>query len=130
MSIWYAVQENNEDACDYGSHDMHEAVQMLAEQGSYSGMIAVFDDVDNFCLAEIEYKELFGYDMLESSVYDKDTDEISLIFTSGLVARGKAPEESFKDEHYFDDLQTVADFVANSKIDLENDACEWENLWR
>lgn len=128
--IWYAVQESREDAWDDGSHDLHEAVQMLAEQGSYSGLIAVIDEDDNYCIDEIEYKQLFGWDLLESSVYDKDTDEITLIFSSGLMARGKAPEESFEDEHYFESLQTVADFAASSTIELSSEDCEWENLWR
>ena len=128
MSIWYAVQENREDAWDNGSHDMHEAVQMLAEQRS--GLIAVIDEDDNYCIDEIEYGKLFGYDMLESSDYDKDTDEIALIFSNGLVARGKAPEESFEDERYFDDTQTVADFVASSTIELLDEDRDWESLWR
>lgn len=129
MSIWYAVQENREDAWDNGSHDMHEAVQMLAEQGSYSGLIAVIDEDDNFCIDEIEYGKLFGWDLLESSEYDKDMNEIALIFSSGLVARGKAPEESFEDEHYFDNDETVTDFLSNSTIELP-DGCSWEELCR
>lgn len=128
MTIWYAVQNKSEDAWDNGSHDLHEAMQMLAEQGS--GVIAVIDDDDNFCINEIEYGKLLGWDLLESSEYDKDTDEISLILSSGLVARGKAPEETFEDEHYFDDAQAVAEFVAGSKIELQDDASDWENLWR
>lgn len=125
MTVWYAVQGNREDAWDSGSHDLHEAVQMLAEQGS--GLIAVVDEDQNFCLDEIEYKDLFGD--LESSVYDKDMDEITLIFTSGLMARGKAPEESFEDERYFDDDETVADFLSSSTIELP-DGCSWEELCR
>lgn len=127
MTIWYAVQEKSEDAWDNGSLDLHEAVQMLAEQGS--GLIAIIDDDDNFCLDAIEYKDLFGEDNLESSVYDKDMDEITLVFFSGLMARGKAPEESFKDERYFDDDETVADFVASSTVELP-DGCSWEELCR
>lgn len=126
MTVWYAVQESREDAWDNGSHDMQEAVQMLAEQGS--GLIAVIDEDQDFCLDAIEYKDLFGEDNLESSVYDKDMDEITLIFFSGLMARGKAPEESFKDERYFDD-ETVADFVASSIVELP-DGCSWEELCR
>lgn len=127
MTVWYAVQESREDAWDNGSHDLHEAVQTLAEQGS--GLIAVIDEDQNFCLSEIEYKDLFGEDNLESSVYDKDMDEITLIFFSGLMARGKAPEESFEDEHYFDDDRAVAYFVASSTIELP-DGCNWEELCR
>lgn len=127
MTIWSAVQEKGEDAWDNGSHDLREAVQMLAEQGS--GLIAIIDDDDNFCLDEIEYKDLFGEDNLESSVYDKDMDEITLVFFSGLMARGKAPEESFEDEHYFDDDRAVAYFVASSTIELP-DGCSWEELCR
>lgn len=127
MAVWYAVQEKSEDAWDNGSHDLHEAVQMLAEQGS--GLIAIIDDDDNFCLNEVEYKDLFGEDNLESSVYDKDMDEITLIFFSGLMARGKAPEESFENERYFDDNETIADFVASSTIELP-DGCSWEELCR
>lgn len=127
MTVWYAVQGNREDAWDNGSHDMQEAVQMLAEQGS--GLIAVIDDDDNFCLDAIKYKDLFGEDNLESSVYDKDMDEITLGFFSGLMARGKAPEDSFEDEHYFDDDEAVADFVASSTIELP-DGCSWEELCR
>lgn len=125
MKVWYAVQESREDAWDNGSHDMQEAVQMLAEQGS--GLIAVIDEDQDFCLNEIEYEELFGD--LESSVYDKDMDEITLVFSSGLMARGKAPEESFEDEHYFDDDRAVAYFVASSTIELP-DGCSWEELCR
>lgn len=127
MKIWYAVQEKGEDAWDNGSLDMQEAVQMLAEQGS--GMIAIIDDDDNFCLDVIEYKDLLGEDNLESSVYDKDMDEITLTFFSGLMARGKAPEESFENERYFYDDETVADFVASSTIELP-DGCSWEKLCR
>lgn len=125
MSIWYAVQGNREDAWDNGSHDFHEAVQMLAEQRS--GLIAVVDENQDFCLDEIEYKDLFGD--LESSVYDTDMDEITLIFFSGLMARGKAPEESFEDEHYFDNDEAVADFLSNSTIEIP-DGCSWEELCR
>lgn len=57
MTIWYAVQKKSEDAWDNGSHDLREAVQMLAKQKS--GLIAVVDEDDNFCLDEIEYKTLF-----------------------------------------------------------------------
>lgn len=127
MTVWYAVQEKSEDAWDNGSLDIHEAVQMLAEQGS--GVIAIIDDDDNFCLDAIEYKDLFGEDNLESSVYDKDMDEITLVFFSGLMARGKAPEESFENERYFYDDETVADFVASSTIELP-DGYSWVELCR
>lgn len=125
MTVWYAVQESREDAWDNGSHDFYEAVQMLAEQRS--GLIAVVDEDQDFCLDEIEYKDLFGD--LESSVYDTDMDEITLIFFSGLMARGKAPEESFEDEHYFDNDEAVADFISGSTIELP-DGCSWEELCR
>lgn len=127
MTVWYAVQKKSVDAWDNGSHDLHEAVQMLAEQGS--GLISIIDEDDSFCINVIEYEELFGEDNLESSVYDKDMDEITLTFFSGLMARGKAPEESFEDEHYFDDDRAVAYFVSSSTIELP-DGCSWEELCR
>lgn len=57
MTVWYAVQGSREDAWDNGSHDMIEAVQMLAEQGS--GLIAVINEDTNYCIDEIEYKDIF-----------------------------------------------------------------------
>lgn len=127
MTIWYAVQESREDAWDNGSHDLHEAVQMLAEQGS--GLIAVIDEDQEFCLDEIDFEKLFGEGNLESSIYDKDMYEITLVFYNGLMARGAAPEESFEDERYFDDDRAVAYFVARSTIELP-DGCSWEELCR
>lgn len=127
MTVWYAVQGNREDAWDNGSHDLHEAVQMLAEQGS--GLIAVVDEDQDFCLNEIDYEKLFGEGNLESSVYDKDMDEITLVFYNGLMARGKAPEESFEYERYFDNDETIADFMSSSTVELP-DGCSWEELCR
>ena len=54
--IWYAVQKTREDAWDYGSHDKDEAIKMLKEQGS--GLIAVIDEEDSFCLEEILFEDL------------------------------------------------------------------------
>ena len=127
MAVWYAVQGNREDAWDNGSHDFHEAVQMLAEQGS--GLIAIIDEDQDFCLDEIDFEKLFGEGNLESSAYDKDMDEITLTFFNGLMARGKAPEESFEDERYFDDDETIADFMSSSIVELP-DGCSWEELCR
>ena len=58
MKKWYAVQENSEDAWDYGSESYSEAVQMLKDQGH--GLIAVIevDEYDTLCVDEIEYEEL------------------------------------------------------------------------
>ena len=63
---WYAVQETPEDACDYGSFDKEEAIDMLQEQGK--GLIAVIAgcwDVngksldDTYCVDEWCFDDLF-----------------------------------------------------------------------
>lgn len=56
MEKWYAVQSDRTDAWDKGSHDYEEAVNMLKEQGH--GLIAVIDEDTDYCLEEIEYKEV------------------------------------------------------------------------
>ena len=55
-NIWYAVQEDSEDAWDYGSHNFDEAKLMLKDQGC--GLIAVIENGD-FCKDEIRYEDLF-----------------------------------------------------------------------
>ena len=55
--IWYAVQKTSADAWDFGSYDFEEAKQMLKEQGS--GLIAVIDEEDSFCLQEFRYEDFF-----------------------------------------------------------------------
>ena len=58
MKKWYAVQETTDDDWGWGSHYYDEAVRMLKEQGH--GLIAVIeeDELDNFCVEEIEYEEI------------------------------------------------------------------------
>lgn len=53
-NMWYAIQEDREDAWDYGTHDKDEAIDMLKEQGF--GLIAVIDG--DVCVDEIEYEDL------------------------------------------------------------------------
>lgn len=53
-NIWYAVQEDSEDAWDYGSHNFDEAKLMLKDQGC--GLIAVIKN--DFCVKEIRYEDL------------------------------------------------------------------------
>lgn len=53
-NIWYAVQESNEDAWDYGSHNFDEAKLMLADQGY--GLIAVIEN--DCCVKEIRFEDL------------------------------------------------------------------------
>jgi len=52
---WYAVQKDNTDPWDYGSHNYDEAIKMLKQQGE--GLIAVIND--DFCEEEIKYDDLF-----------------------------------------------------------------------
>lgn len=56
MKKWYAVQETTDDGWDWGSYDYDEAVKMLKKQGH--GLIAVIEEneLDNFCVEEIEYE--------------------------------------------------------------------------
>lgn len=54
IMLWFAVQEKNTDAWDYGSSDYDTACEMLKEQGC--GLIAV---IENYCcIAEYPYSEL------------------------------------------------------------------------
>lgn len=55
--VWFAVQRESSDAWDNGSYDFEEAKQMLKEQGS--GLIAVIDEEDSFCLQEFRYEDFF-----------------------------------------------------------------------
>lgn len=54
--VWYAVQRESSDAWDNGSCDFEEAKRMLKEQGS--GLIAVIDEEDSFCLEEIRFEDI------------------------------------------------------------------------
>ena len=54
--VWYAVQNEPEDAWDYGSYSYHEALEMLKNQGH--GLIAAIDTQTNFCLDQIFYDSL------------------------------------------------------------------------
>ena len=56
--IWFAVTSDNYDSWDNGSFDLNETMKMLREQGS--GSIAVIDESDNFCLAEIHIENMKG----------------------------------------------------------------------
>ena len=58
MKKWYAVQETPNDGWDWGSYDYDEVVKMLKKQGY--GLIAVIeeDELENFCVEEIEYEEI------------------------------------------------------------------------
>lgn len=53
-NIWYAVQEDSEDAWDYGTHNLDEAKLMLEDQGC--GLIAVIEN--DCCVKEIRYEDL------------------------------------------------------------------------
>lgn len=53
---WYAVQKDRTDEWDNGSHDYHEAVEMLEAQGC--GLIAVIDENSGLCVEEIEYEDI------------------------------------------------------------------------
>ena len=44
------------DQWDNGSHDYHEAVEMLEAQGC--GLIAVIDENSGLCVEEIEYEDI------------------------------------------------------------------------
>ncbi len=48
---WYAVQENEEDALDYGSYDYNEALEMAQEIANENGeaFIAYIDEEYDFC---------------------------------------------------------------------------------
>lgn len=53
---WYAVQKDRMDQWDNGSHDYHEAVEMLEAQGC--GLIAIIDEDTGCCVEEIEYEDV------------------------------------------------------------------------
>ena len=57
--LWFAVQEKNTDAWDYGSSDYAKACEMLKEQGC--GLIAVIEN--DCCIAEYPYSEIVLSDM-------------------------------------------------------------------
>ena len=54
--IWYALQEEQADPWDHGTHDKDEALAMLKAQGK--GLIAVIDEEANVCIDEIWFKDI------------------------------------------------------------------------
>lgn len=64
-NIFFAVQESNEEAWDYGSESLVKAVKMLKEQGN--GLITVVEADDSFALDEmtLEYLEDLTNEELE-----------------------------------------------------------------
>lgn len=77
--MWFAVQEKNTDAWDYGSSDYDTACEMLKEQGC--GLIAVIEN--DCCIAEYPYSELvcgMTREELEKAVLDIVLYDMEIVF--------------------------------------------------
>lgn len=60
MARWYAVQGNMDNDWGYGSYDLEEAKQMLADLCEDYGKIAVIEEGDDpVCVEELTYDDLF-----------------------------------------------------------------------
>lgn len=81
---WYAVQENREDAWDYGSYDYSEAVRMLREQGH--GLIAVIEN--HTCVEEIEMEDLPAEDHMDREQVIR---ELTVLMEAFKEERGAHP---------------------------------------
>lgn len=53
QKLWYAVQNESQDAWDYGSYDLQEAKEMAKQAGAK--LLAVIEnaETDPFCVDEI-----------------------------------------------------------------------------
>lgn len=77
--MWFAVQEKNTDAWDYGSSEFAKACEMLKEQGC--GLIAVIEN--DCCIKEYQYSELvcgMTREELEKAVLDIVLYDMDIVF--------------------------------------------------